>query len=342
MKVPTVGLLPELRLTNPDAVPLGPTSTHLDQLSPAAACGRHHRHARRPCLHLRAERPLRRLRPRRPAEQWANIKIACAPPIRLRPVWSTEGSWGDTRLNLPDTDLQMAFIARYYLVGWSLGFSRMYWYAADNSWGRLIYPSGIGNCHDRGTRLGCATPATVAWSQVFAWMVGNTMTSPRAAENAVWSCELTRPDGKLWPCGTLPRLASTPSAPPASSESPAASTNISSSTVPNPPLSADTVRSASSRSCSPNEHLTSRRCAFTLPRGKLRFRRFLRTNFPRPLSTMSSTRSWSCELAEYASFRAVCVAPRRGFGCGASALSSRNPLPVALGPQPLPMRPGFC
>ena len=112
-------------------------------------------------------------------------------------VWSTEGGWGDTQLNLPDPDLQMGYIARYYLVGWSLGFRRMYWYAADNSWGRLIRQNGIAGCRDHGSRRGCFTPAAAAWTQTYHWMVGNRMTrrcSPDLSAD-IWTCELQKPDG---------------------------------------------------------------------------------------------------------------------------------------------------
>ena len=113
------------------------------------------------------------------------------------PIWSTEGGWGDTHLNLPDPDLQMGYIARYYLLGWSLGFQRMYWYAADNTWGRLIHQNGIEGCRDHGSRKGCPTRAATAWIQTYRWMVGNRMTrlcAPDVSSN-VWTCELQKPDG---------------------------------------------------------------------------------------------------------------------------------------------------
>jgi O-antigen/teichoic acid export membrane protein len=125
-------------------------------------------------------------------QQWADLQ-AILPNNFNQPVWSSEGSWGDTQRNLPDPDMQMAFIARYYLLGWSLGFRRLYWYAAENSWGRLIHQQGSGGCR---TSSGCPTPAASAWQQIYRWMVGNRMTQPCAAElGTVWSCQLQKPDG---------------------------------------------------------------------------------------------------------------------------------------------------
>nr|MBA3914046.1 oligosaccharide flippase family protein [Terriglobales bacterium] len=195
VREPAVGLLPELRMTNPDAVPLGPDLARLtDHLQQPHGVDSTDILAVHAYTYTRTAPAAPESGPAGLPQQWSNLETLRDQSTNL-PIWSTEGSWGDTRLNLPDPDMQMGFIARYFLVGWSLGFSRLYWYAADNSWGRLIYPSGIGNCHDRGTHLGCATPATVAWSQVFAWMVGNTMTRPCTTDNSVWTCELTRPDG---------------------------------------------------------------------------------------------------------------------------------------------------
>jgi hypothetical protein len=73
----------------------------------------------------------------------------------------------------------------------------MYWYAADNSWGRLIRQNGIAGCRDHGSRRGCPAPAALAWTQTYRWMVGNRMTRLCAPDVSVdiWTCELQKPDG---------------------------------------------------------------------------------------------------------------------------------------------------
>ena len=124
----------------------------------------------------------------------------CIDGCRAQPVTCRSGArkaWGDTLRDLPDSDLQAGFVARYYLVGWSVGFRRLYWYAADNSWGRLIHQNGEGGCDDHGKSTGCLTAAGHAWVEVEKWMVGNRMTVPCAADvnGKIWTCTLIKPDG---------------------------------------------------------------------------------------------------------------------------------------------------
>lgn len=138
--------------------------------------------------------------------QWGNLQGVLPGNAFGLPVWSTEGSWASAA-NLPDPDMMMGYIARYYLVGWSSGFRRLYWYSANNSYGRLIWQNGetetsatspygaAGTC---GTTAGCpvlnsaGTPVANAWIAVYTWMVGNEMTtgcSPDATGN-LWQCGL--------------------------------------------------------------------------------------------------------------------------------------------------------
>ncbi len=104
-------------------------------------------------------------------------------------LWDTEGSWGDSSYSTccqnASADQQVAFVARHYLLHWSAGVTRYYWYSWDNSgWGTLWDPSG-------GTHA-----AGVAYGQVYNWMVGATMTQACAIQSGtVWTCTLTRPNG---------------------------------------------------------------------------------------------------------------------------------------------------
>ena len=88
------------------------------------------------------------------AVQWRALRDALPAEVARLPVWSTEGSWGDTATKEPNTDMQSAYVARAYLLGWSLGFKRMYWYAWGNSWGRLWSQSGVNGCSDQGSGTG--------------------------------------------------------------------------------------------------------------------------------------------------------------------------------------------
>ncbi|MBS1852375.1 MAG: hypothetical protein JST79_15825 [Acidobacteria bacterium] len=126
---------------------------------------------------------------------WNNLRTTLTSASANLPVWSTEGSWGDTASKEPDRDLQSAYVARAHLLGWSLGFQRLYWYAWGNSWGRLWTQSGINGCRDGGSGAGCKSPAAFAYATVYSWMVGNILTRACASSGSVFSCEFTRPDG---------------------------------------------------------------------------------------------------------------------------------------------------
>ncbi len=126
---------------------------------------------------------------------WTALRTVLPAEAAGFPVWSTEGSWGDTATKEPDPYLQSAYVARIYLLGWALGYKRVYWYAWGNSWGRLWSQSGINGCNDGGSGAGCTSQAALAYAETYSWMVGNTMTRLCAAALTVYTCELTRPDG---------------------------------------------------------------------------------------------------------------------------------------------------
>lgn len=104
-----------------------------------------------------------------------------------KPMWDTETSWaGDGNLVTPVMAKQVSFIAKEFLLNWSVGFSRAGWYAYDggNIWGGLW------------TASGGATPAATSYQQTYRWMVGASLTSPCAKDaEGTWTCELTRPNG---------------------------------------------------------------------------------------------------------------------------------------------------
>ncbi len=120
--------------------------------------------------------------------------------IGSKPIWNTEYGWGlDT--DLPNADDQAAFLARSYLLWWSKGIARTYWYAYDNAqWGTLR----VTNSGNPGT----LSEAGNAYNTVYGWMVGSTMSQPCAADsNGIWSCQLTNANGAVtlavWnPAGT--------------------------------------------------------------------------------------------------------------------------------------------
>ncbi len=107
-----------------------------------------------------------------------------------KPLWDTEGSWGNEGTGaITDPDLQTSFLARYYLMHWSLGVTRFYWYVWDNpstgnGWGGLLDNNGN------------PTQAAIAYEQVYEWMVGATMTQAcTMASDFTWTCAFERPGG---------------------------------------------------------------------------------------------------------------------------------------------------
>jgi hypothetical protein len=199
MHEPAVGLLPFAKVTTPDAVSRGPRLRGFaDSLQKNNATSSIEIIAVHSYAYVTSGLTSPDTGPSGLPAQWSEIQNILPTALHNLPIWSTESGWGDTVKNLPDQDLQQGYVARYYLVGWSLGFRRLYWYAGDNSWGRLIYPDGIDGCHDKGPQKGCQTTAAYAWKQVYRWMVGNRMVRNCAAENSssLWTCELAMRDGR--------------------------------------------------------------------------------------------------------------------------------------------------
>jgi len=116
--------------------------------------------------------------------------------IQNKPLWDTEGSWGNESVGaITDSNQQVAFVARYYLLHWSNGFTRLNWYAWEDS------PGGWGFLLNASTHT--LSPAATAFQQTYNWMVGATMPSPgcvrvsssSSSYDAMWTCSLTRSGG---------------------------------------------------------------------------------------------------------------------------------------------------
>jgi hypothetical protein len=108
-----------------------------------------------------------------------------------KPMFDTEGSWG--KANITDPDQQAAWLARWYILQASAGVSAVYWFTWGDSnlppdptqqWGLISNPDGT------------PTSAGVAYGQVYAWLVGATISSPCAkSADDTWTCALTRSAG---------------------------------------------------------------------------------------------------------------------------------------------------
>jgi len=98
------------------------------------------------------------------------------------PIWDTEGGWGRNE-QLPDANDQAAFLVKWYLIQFTSGIARAYWYQWDNpEWGTL-WREGSG-----------PTPAGAAFQQVSAWLSGTTAAAPchPLGPSTLWVCDLQK------------------------------------------------------------------------------------------------------------------------------------------------------
>ena len=104
-----------------------------------------------------------------------------------KPLWDTEADWsGDPSHVLQGTEQRAAFLAKYYILQWSHGVSRVIWYAYDGGeiWGGLW---------DRDAGL---HPDGAAYSVLRQWLLGASMPAPCQRDRAgTWTCKLARPGG---------------------------------------------------------------------------------------------------------------------------------------------------
>jgi len=109
-----------------------------------------------------------------------------------KPLWDTEASWGNaSNMDFTDEEQQSAFLAQFYLLHWSLGVPRLYWFAwNDGAVGTLWIP-------DPGDRSapGTLTKAAGAYAQVYKWLVGAALMKPCSEDGGVWTCSLREADG---------------------------------------------------------------------------------------------------------------------------------------------------
>ncbi|HTS08606.1 MAG TPA: beta-galactosidase [Candidatus Eisenbacteria bacterium] len=100
-----------------------------------------------------------------------------------KPIWSGEGSWGDDS-KITDPDQQMAWVARYYLSGWTAGLKRMYWYGYDSPHYGTLWTSGTG-----------LNQAGQAYGTVSKWLY--------QAKPASGSASVCSPNSTLWTCNII-------------------------------------------------------------------------------------------------------------------------------------------
>ncbi len=104
--------------------------------------------------------------------------------ISSKPIWSTEGSWGLNTTVSGGTN-QAGFLSRLYLLLWSSGVARHYWYDWNDQRTGTLEANGKANT------------AGIAYTQVESWMKGRTMATPCASSSStgIWTCGFTGSGG---------------------------------------------------------------------------------------------------------------------------------------------------
>jgi len=113
-----------------------------------------------------------------------------------KPLWDTEVSWGVTSAScFYDADLQSGFLAQIFMLHWSAGVRRVFWYQYNNQENGTLWTPN----HDRHHRnyKGTLHKAGVAYEQVYRWMGGVTVNGACRVSGTVWTCNFSRPGGYL-------------------------------------------------------------------------------------------------------------------------------------------------
>jgi hypothetical protein len=108
-----------------------------------------------------------------------------------KPLWDTEVSWGVTADScFYHTNLQAAFLAQLFMLHWSAGVERVFWYQYNNGGSGTLWLANPDRQHrnDPGTLL----KPGIAYKQVNQWMVGATMDGPCAVSGTTWTCHFKR------------------------------------------------------------------------------------------------------------------------------------------------------
>jgi len=118
-----------------------------------------------------------------------------------KPLWDTEASWGNAENLGFNEEQQAAFLAQFYLLHWSIGIPRLYWFGwNDGNVGTLWIPDS-----ENPSGPGTLTRAGRAYIEVYKWIVGARLTRPCAEEGGIWTCELQTSDGHegqvVWTAG---------------------------------------------------------------------------------------------------------------------------------------------
>jgi hypothetical protein len=114
-----------------------------------------------------------------------------------KPLWNTESGWfmsnqkttvkadaAGFKSKVLSKDEGMAYIARAYILNWSMGVERLYWYAWDDS------EMGLTEADGKTVKVQAA-----AYTEIQNWLVGARMVGGASDADGTWTCQLARDGG---------------------------------------------------------------------------------------------------------------------------------------------------
>jgi polysaccharide biosynthesis protein PslG len=101
------------------------------------------------------------------------------------PMWDTQAGWNRDS-NLPDPNMQAAYLARLYILSKANGVARFYWYQYGNSEFGTIW-----------TSTGGLNLAGTAYGQIYNWLVGTIESAPCKEKGTVYTCGFQGRNGLL-------------------------------------------------------------------------------------------------------------------------------------------------
>jgi len=114
-----------------------------------------------------------------------------------KPLWNTEAGWfianrqnvvkptlSGIKSKVLTDDEAVAYIARSYIIAWTMGIERFYWYAWDNHEMGLVEPD------NRSPKS-----AVQAYKNIQSWLIGSKLTDCTSSADGTWVCSATGSDG---------------------------------------------------------------------------------------------------------------------------------------------------
>jgi hypothetical protein len=109
------------------------------------------------------------------------VRQVMAENRQSKPLWNTETGWLPPS-KFESDELAAAYVARSYILAWSGGVQRFYWYAWDQSAPLPLI--------DKDTHA--LKPAGKAFGVIQSWLVGARMGECKPGTDHTWTCELVR------------------------------------------------------------------------------------------------------------------------------------------------------